>query len=510
MEAAEVDTIAAIATPPGKGAIGIVRLSGSRAFAIAELIMGRKNSNTYGSQEKRGRADNQQINLIEGNKEQFVNREHKDNQSSKTRLIVSSFYNSQGELLDKGIVLLFYSPASFTGDNLVEFHTHGNPIVLQSILDSIIHLGARQAEAGEFSRRAYMNGKMDLAQAEAVADLINSRTKAAAFAAVKSLQGDFSVHIKNINELLIQLRVYIEAALDFPEEEVDFLQDKEIQKRSSDIIEKLQRLITQSQQGVLLNEQKNIAIFGQPNAGKSSLLNFLCFNERAIVSPIAGTTRDFVQETVSINDMTVLLTDTAGVRDNANELEEEGIKRAWQQAKLSDIIILIYDISLVAGGYGGYNRLTDETNSLIKQLENASMLHKTILVANKIDLCQRSTRQESNTADQLKLDDGTQIPYVQISAKTGRGIESLKDIIARLCGKDEKAPIFSARRRHLMSLEKALGYIREGCVRLKEEEAGELLAEDLKQAQNALGDILGETSSEELLDRIFADFCIGK
>ena len=524
MNPSESDTIIAIATPPGKGAIGIARLSGANSFAIAERMMG-------------GNSKQKQI-----------------SKKPCQQIIISTFYNPAGELLDKGITLLFPAPNSFTGEDVVEFQTHGNPIILQNIVDSAITLGARQATAGEFSRRAYQNGKMDLTQAEAVADLINSDTDVAMRAALKSLQGEFSYQVKRINELLTQLRVYVEAGLDFPDEEIDFLQDKELQQRSAAIIDGLEQLIKQAQQGALLREQKTLAIVGKPNAGKSSLLNLLCRHERAIVSPIAGTTRDFVQEAVNIKGMAIVLTDTAGIRDNADEVEQEGIRRSWEQAGLSDIIILIYDIAESPN-------VDVDLQGIIKTIASKGLLDRTIMVANKIDVQPAGTHsggEKQAGEDQVgenqagenqagenqshalsvrlsaKTAEGenqagenqSHALSVRLSAKTAEGLEALLDSIAQLCGKEGGkeggteggkeggteggTTAFTARRRHIVSLKDALKHITEGYERLKQQKAAELFAEDIKLAQSSLGEIVGQTSSEDLLDRIFADFCIGK
>ena len=474
MNHSESDTIIAIATPPGKGAIGIARLSGAKSFTIAERMMG-------------GNSGQKQI-----------------SKKPCQQIIISTFYNPAGELLDKGITLLFPAPNSFTGEDVVEFQTHGNPIILQNIVDSAITLGARQATAGEFSRRAYQNGKMDLTQAEAVADLINSDTDVAMRAALKSLQGEFSYQVKGINELLTQLRVYVEAGLDFPDEEIDFLQDKELQQRSDAIIDGLEQLVKRAQQGALLREQKTLAIVGKPNAGKSSLLNLLCRHERAIVSPIAGTTRDFVQEAVNINGMAIVLTDTAGIRDNANEVEQEGIRRSWEQAQLSDIIILIYDIAESPN-------VDADLQGIIKTIASKGLLDRTIMVANKIDMQPAGTL---SGGENHVGENQSHALSVRLSAKTAEGLEALLDSISQLCGKEggteESATAFTARRRHIVSLKDALKHITEGYERLKQQKAAELFAEDIKLAQSSLGEIVGQTSSEDLLDRIFADFCIGK
>ena len=486
MNPSESDTIIAIATPPGKGAIGIARLSGANSFAIAEQMMGGNNGQK-----------NTEDGTEHGSKQKQISKE------PCQQIIISTFYNPAGELLDKGITLLFPAPNSFTGEDVVEFQTHGNPIILQNIVDSAITLGARQATAGEFSRRAYQNGKMDLTQAEAIADLINSDTDVAMRAALKSLQGEFSYQVKGINELLTQLRVYVEAGLDFPDEEIDFLQDKELQQRSGAIIDGLEQLMKQAQQGALLREQKTLAIVGKPNAGKSSLLNLLCRHERAIVSPIAGTTRDFVQEAVNIKGMAIVLTDTAGIRDNANEVEQEGIRRSWEQAQLSDIIILIYDIAESPN-------VDVDLQGIIKTIANKGLLDRTIMVANKIDMQPAGTLSGGENQSHALS--------VRLSAKTAEGLETLLDSISQLCGKEggkeggteESATAFTARRRHIVSLKDALKHITEGYERLKQQKAAELFAEDIKLAQSSLGEIVGQTSSEDLLDRIFADFCIGK
>ena len=417
---------------------------------------------------------------------------------------LSDFHDKDGKKLDRGLCLSFPAPNSFTGEDMVEFHAHGNPLIAESLIEATLAHGARVASAGEFSRRAYLNGKLDLAQAESIADLINSSTQSSMRAALRSLSGDFSARINSLREKIMQLRVYIEASLDFPTEEIDLLQDKECARRTKEIITELEEVLHQALQGSLLTNEMQLAIIGKPNAGKSSMLNWICRNERAIVNQEPGTTRDFLQEAVDIQGMRVVLTDTAGIRTTPSELEQAGIERSWQQAQASDLILFIYDAS-VKSKKGG--------DMVLQEIAKRGLLPKTLVIANKIDLLNPQQvrdlkKQDVNTG--LSPADAPKLKPVAISTKQNKGMRQLVEAIAAKCGKEQSSPTFSARARHVESLQKVLAAVRKGNQELQQNGAGELFAEDLKLANSFLDEILGETTSEDLLDRIFADFCIGK
>lgn len=442
------DTIIAIATPPGKGGVGILRISGSNALNIAKKIT-KKNS--------------------------FVVREAS----------FSSFYDTNEQVLDEGLTIYFKAPHSFTGEEVVEFQTHGSPVVLDLLLKTCLHFGARLAKPGEFSERAFLNDKMDLAQAEAVADLINASSETAARMAVRSLQGDFSQTINALNEQIIQLRLYVEAAIDFPDEDIDFLADGKVQAWLLKIIEQLNQIRRNATQGAVLREGLNIVIAGKPNAGKSTLINQLSGQPVAIVTEIAGTTRDVMRQHVLLDDIPVHLIDTAGLRESDDVVEKEGIKRAWDEVEKADCVLLVMDASLL--------RDTDLDEAIRKRLPNQVPI---IRVINKID-----------TVDVVPNHDPL---TVAISAKLGTGLAALKSKIKTLVGFQLSEGSFLARRRHLQALEQAGLYLESGRIQLEHHLAGELLAEDLRLAHLALCEITGEFSSDDLLGRIFSSFCIGK
>ena len=448
------DTIVAIATPPGRGSIGIVRASGCAALSYARSLCAPSLPHPL-----------------------------------PPRLaIYTEFHNRKGELLDKGLLLFFPAPHSFTGEDVVELHVHGSPFVLQSLVRRFIEEGARQAEPGEFSRRAFMNDKMDLVQAEAIADLINSDTEMAARAALQSLQGDFSTQLHSLGKRLIDLRVYVEAALDFPQEEIDFLADEQLDKECKSLLAFFEELIQDAHQGSLINELREVVILGEPNVGKSSLLNALCRNERAIVSQQAGTTRDLVKDIISLEGVLLGFTDTAGIRADAGSIEEEGIKRAWQSADRSDLILLVYDAR------------NQPNKSILHRLINKGLAGRTLLVANKIDL-------SGHKAEKKEKEN---FPTVRISVKEGAGMGLLVEQLMEACGKSSQPPKFSARSHQLEKLSQARDCLKNGYEVLLQQGSGELFAEDLKRARALLDEIVGAVSSDELLDKIFAGFCIGK
>jgi tRNA modification GTPase len=454
----DADTIAAVATAPGRGGIGIVRLSGARAFAIAETISGIP-------------AERLQPRVVQ----------------------YATFRDGRGEAIDEGLLLPFRAPSSFTGEDVVELQGHGGPVVMDLLLAACLALGARLARPGEFSERAFLNDKLDLAQAEAIADLIDARSAAAARGAVRSLQGVFSDCISRLTEALVHLRIYVEASIDFPEEEVDFLADGQVSAMLSTLEGDLDELLRQTRTATLLREGISVVIAGKPNAGKSSLLNALVGREAAIVTPIAGTTRDLLREQLAIDGIPVNIIDTAGLRDSIDPVEQEGIRRAWSEIRNADVVLLLVDGSLSQGADPHVL-----WPAFVAELAPAQCL---VVVRNKCDL-------GGELAGDLP---GNGVPAVAISAKTGAGIDALRQRIKRLVGaSDISDSAFVARRRHLDALQRARASLANGRAQLDSYRAGELLAEDLRQAQLALGEITGEFSADDLLGRIFSSFCIGK
>lgn len=449
------DTIAAIATPPGRGGVGIVRVSGPRARAIAEAILG------------------------------FV---------PKPRYAhYGPFRGADGEQLDEGLALFFPNPHSFTGEDVLELQGHGGPVVMDLLLSAVIQQGARLARPGEFTERAFLNDKIDLVQAEAIADLIDSASEQAARSALKSLQGEFSRRVQELVEQLIQLRIYVEAAIDFPEEEIDFLADGRVLADLEGILAQLRQVLAQANRGSILREGMNVVIAGRPNAGKSSLLNALSGREAAIVTDIAGTTRDVLREHIHIDGMPLHVIDTAGLRDSTDPVERIGIERAWQEIRRADRILLLVDASQTASSHP-----REIWPEFVEQLP--SLEHLTV-VRNKIDL--------SGEAEGLTEED--QIPVVRLSARQGLGVDALRQHLKACMGYETTTEGgFMARRRHLDALHRAQASLEAGLAQLTDAGAGELLAEDLRAAQQALSEITGEFTSDDLLGRIFSSFCIGK
>lgn len=445
------DTIAAVATPPGRGGVGIVRLSGPAVRRIAEALTG---------------------SLPEPRFARYC-----------------AFRRADQSTIDNGIALFFPAPHSFTGDDVLELQGHGGPVVMDMLLTRAIELGARLARPGEFSERAFLNGKLDLAQAEAVADLIESGSEQAARAALRSLQGEFSARIDALVEELVQLRMYVESAIDFPEEEIDFLSDGAVSGRLDELLHRVDAVLDSAQQGCLLRDGMTVVIAGKPNAGKSSLLNRLVAREAAIVTDIPGTTRDVLREYIHIDGMPLHVIDTAGLRDSADQVEQEGIRRAWHEIGRADRILLVIDDR---EGIGEAER------AILARLENKAPL---TLIRNKTDLTGRAHG----------LREGELGPEVSLSARTGEGVEALRAHLKTCVGYHGVAEgAFLARRRHLDALERARRSLVQGRTQLETRRAGELLAEDLRQAQAALSEITGEFTTEDLLDRIFSSFCIGK
>ena len=448
------DTIAAIATPPGRGGVGIIRVSGKLAETVATKIL-------------------------------------KKNLQVREATYLP-FYDHNDVVLDEGIAILFKAPNSFTGEDVLELQGHGGPIILDLLLKELLALGVRLAKPGEFSERAFLNDKLDLAQAEAIADLIESTSEHAARSAVRSLQGEFSDKIHSLVEELIHLRIYVEAAIDFPEEEIDFLSDGKVLGDLDSIIKNIEQLQSQAQQGSILREGMTVVIAGKPNAGKSSLLNALAGKESAIVTDIPGTTRDVLREHIHIDGLPVHIIDTAGLRESQDRVEQIGIERAWNEIEQADQIILVAD-SNEATEFSPH--AIDPAFERFEQFKE-----KLLIVANKIDLSQVNAQ----TLD-------SEYKTIAISAKKGTGIDELKAELKQIVGYQQNTEgAFLARRRHLDAIERALSLCYLGKEQLVDFNAGELLADELRQAQNALSEITGEFSADDLLGRIFSSFCIGK
>jgi tRNA modification GTPase len=444
----QTETIAAIASAPGAAGVGIVRVSGSRAPFIAQTLLGRSPASRHAH--------------------------------------FAAFRGANGELIDRGLLLYFPAPASYTGEHVLELQGHGSLVLLDALLRRVCELGARLARPGEFTERAFLNGKLDLAQAEAVADLIAARSQAGARAALQSMEGVFSRKVDALLQALIALRVHIEAAIDFPEEEIDFLADPVITDKLQTLRSQLADLLYEAQRGVRLNDGLRIAIVGRPNAGKSSLLNALAGSERAIVTDIAGTTRDVLRENVTLDGLTLELADTAGLRDTHDPVEREGVRRAHSERERADAVVLVTD--------------TTHAHDDLAWLHDLPTSVERIVVVNKIDL--------DRAAAHVETHDGAK--WLWLSVKTGAGLEALRDHLKQLAGAGSGEGAFSARRRHVMALERTTAHLDCAAHILADTRAGELAAEELRQAQQALGEITGTYTSDDLLGAIFSSFCIGK
>lgn len=447
-----VDTIAALATPPGRGGVGIIRISGPDSVTIAQSILGK-----------------------------LPQPRHAD---------YLSFYNEDATALDMGIALFFPAPNSFTGEDVLELHGHGGPVVMDLLLQRVVTLGARLAQPGEFSQRAYLNDKLDLAQAEAIADLIDSASEQAARLALRSLQGVFSARVHSLVESITQLRMYVEAAIDFPEEEVDFLADEQITRQLIAILQDTQQTLDSATQGCLIKEGMSVVIAGKPNAGKSTLLNHLTGRETAIVTDIPGTTRDVLREQIHLDGLPIHIIDTAGLRDTQDQVEQEGVRRAWQEIKKADRILYLMDHQ---------QKDTEEDLQFLQKLRSAGP--GITVVHNKIDISGHTGH----------IDSSAEKVEVYLSAKTGTGMELLREHLKQCVGFQQTGEgSFMARRRHVTALEQALTHVKQGRTQLLEFAAGDLLAEELRLAQQALAEITGEFTADDLLGRIFSSFCIGK
>ncbi|WP_370980521.1 tRNA uridine-5-carboxymethylaminomethyl(34) synthesis GTPase MnmE [Agaribacterium sp. ZY112] len=446
------DTICAIATAPGRGGVGIVRVSGPDASRIAKLCTKRE---------------------------------------LKTRYATHCDFYSNNSVIDQGIAIFFQNPHSFTGEDVFEFQGHGGPVLLDMVVERCLQLGARLARPGEFSERAFLNDKLDLTQAEAIADLIDASSRQAAQQAMNSLKGAFAKEIDYLVEQLTHLRIYVESAIDFPEEEIDFLSDGIVESKMNDLLKHFAVVQEKAKQGSTLREGMKVVLAGKPNAGKSTLLNALAEKEVAIVTDIAGTTRDTLTEHIHINGMPLHLTDTAGIRETDNEVEQIGIQRAWKAIEEADRILLLIDSN------------TWSEQEIHEQwpdfFANSELKNKLSLVFNKVDLCTQAPKSSD------------QVPSFQLSAKQGSGLEELRQHLLDTMGLSSTTEGgFSARRRHLDALQRAYELCEAGMLQLKTLCAGELLAEDLRQAQEALGEITGRLSPDALLGKIFSSFCIGK
>lgn len=449
------DTIAALATPPGRGGVGVVRISGRLARSLALAFLGfepRPRHAHYGP-----------------------------------------FLDDDANVIDEGIALYFPAPHSFTGEDVLELQGHGGPVIMDRLLQVSTARGARLARPGEFSERAFLNDKLDLAQAEAIADLIESSSEQAARCAVRSLQGAFSRVVEELIQGLTRLRIYVEGAIDFPDEDVDFLADGRVAEDLARVLEQLENTLAEAQQGSLLREGMRVVIAGRPNAGKSSLLNALSGEDTAIVTAVEGTTRDVLREQIQIDGMPVHVIDTAGLRDSSDEVEQIGIERAWQEIEQADRILLLVD-----------STLTDEVNIDRLQTGLDRRLPEGVpvtVIRSKTDL----------SGESPGYSESGNVPIIGVSAHTGDGVPVLREHLKDCMGfQTASEGGFMARRRHIDALNRARDLVEQGQEQLRDYGAGELLAEDLRQAQDALGEITGAMTADDLLGEIFSSFCIGK
>ena len=467
----DLDTIAAIATPSGRGGVSIVRISGPQAWSIAQQITGK---------------------------------------SPQPRVpTVSQFKDAAGAIVDEGIALLFRGPASFTGEDVAELHGHGGIVVTQLLLAACLDRGARLARPGEFSERAFLNNKLDLTQAESLADLIDARTEQAARQASASLRGVFSATVNALNEKVIALRVYVEAAIDFPEEDIDFLTEGKVSESLDSLKAEFTGVIEQARQGAIMGRGARVVLTGAPNAGKSSLLNCLAQNAVAIVTDVPGTTRDVIRQSITLGGVAIDLSDTAGIRDAVDAIEQEGINRAKTELDSADMVIEVIDDSAPM-----------HVAQLIEEQLIDEQRRPVIRVFNKIDLSGRpagrsfsdSVEVESDQlASELPQADGTTI-NIALSASTGEGVPALEHAILENLGMGDAASTtpFSARERHVTCLQNASALLDGATTRFLESGAGELLAEDLRDVHHTLSEITGEFAADALLGEIFSSFCIGK
>ena len=440
------ETIVASATPPGRGGIGIVRISGPATRAIATAMLG-------GLPEPR-------------------------------HATVAAFAGGDGQTIDAGIALYFPAPNSFTGEDVLELHGHGGPIVMDLLITRAIELGARSARPGEFSERAFHNGKLDLVQAEAIADLISAGSSEAARAALRSLAGNFSREVQSLASRVMELRAYVEAAIDFPDEDAEFLASPEVRKRLEEINSRFATIAETVRQGRALRDGLHVVIAGRPNAGKSSLLNALAGHDAAIVTEIPGTTRDLLRERIHVDGLPIHVVDTAGLRDTDDLIEIEGVRRARMEMSRADLVLYVVDATR---GFVPGEQATLPVGTA------------TLLVWNKVDLPEAKPVPE--------LDDR---PVLPVSALLGAGMPDVREQMKAAAGYQSESGAWSARRRHLDALARAQSLFELAAARLGERASFELVAEELRQAHQALGEITGEVSSDALLGAVFATFCIGK
>ncbi|MGF1870965.1 tRNA uridine-5-carboxymethylaminomethyl(34) synthesis GTPase MnmE [Photobacterium indicum] len=450
------DTIVAQATPPGRGGVGIIRVSGPKAKEVALAVAGRELKTRYAE--------------------------------------YLPFKNEDGSALDQGIALFFKGPNSFTGEDVLELQGHGGPVLIDMMIRRILKLdGIRPARPGEFSERAFMNDKLDLTQAEAIADLIDASSEEAAKSAFKSLQGAFSTKVNELVEAVIHLRIYVEAAIDFPEEEIDFLSDGKVSNDLHAIIDNLEAVRREANQGSIIREGMKVVIAGRPNAGKSSLLNALSGKDSAIVTDIAGTTRDVLREHIHIDGMPLHIIDTAGLREASDEVERIGIERAWEEIQQADRVLFMVD--------GTTTNDTDPKDIWPDFIERLPESMGLTVIRNKVEL----------TGEDAGICHVNNPTLVRLSARTGEGIDSLREHLKECMGfSGTTEGGFMARRRHLEALEQAAQHLEIGKEQLEGFMAGEILAEELRLAQQHLNEITGEFTSDDLLGRIFTSFCIGK
>ena len=477
MKVTPPDTIAAIATAPGRGAIGIIRVSGPNVPDVAQVLLGTK--------------------------------------PAPRHALLARFLDADGSAIDEGVALYFPAPASFTGEHVLELQGHGGAVVLDLLMQRLLALGCRAALAGEFSERAYLNGKIDVTQAEAVADLIDAGSAAAARAAVRSMRGEFSAHIDALQRRLTELRKLTEAAIDFPDEEIDFASDSNLHERLERIFAEFERIMAAARQGASLRDGLNVVIGGLPNAGKSSLLNRLTGAPVAIVADLPGTTRDVLRQSMQVDGLTVNLIDTAGLRSTTDVIEAEGVRRARAEMTKADLILYLVDAaadreaSAVQTGDLGAPHVSAETRGAhargaIARGVQARGVPDDVplaLVFNKIDLLGMPAR----------IDVDAHPVEIHLSAKTGEGLDLLRNYLKQLAGfQGADSGALSARRRHLDALTRARAHVQQGAENLRRTRALELFAEDLRLAQEVLSEVTGEFGSEDLLGEIFRSFCIGK
>jgi len=465
------DTIVAAATPPGRGGVGIVRLSGPKVPELAAVLLG--------------------------------------DLPPPRHLTFARFLDARAEPIDAGLAVFFPAPASYTGEHVLELQGHGGPVVIEALIARALELGARRAQPGEFTQRAFLNDKLDLAQAEAIADLIDAGSREAARAAMRSLQGEFSAMVRGLTEAVIELRSYVEAAIDFPEEEIDFLADRALAERFEALREHFAGVLQSARLGRLLREGMTVVLAGRPNAGKSSLLNRLAGYDAAIVTPIPGTTRDVVRERIAIDGMPLHVLDTAGLRLGGDAVEEEGVRRARAEIARAERVLFVIDAAADPAG----NAWREERERLPGDVP-------VTLVLNKCDLTDSLEKPPAaifQTSASLPGAEGAALapcdtpPRLYVSARTGAGIGELRAHLKGCMGyQTVEGGAISARARHLESLARARACLEEAARQLTERRAGELVAEELRGAQQALNEITGEFTSDDLLGRIFAGFCIGK